>query len=110
MESLQVSADLLSHDHPTGSLGRQPAEQNIEQSGVGGFDDRSVTRPDRGNIIEQYDPATKLYELPFRLSESNNATGDTDLSHNWVPQHLWASRGQGNGSGAKVDHRWLATP
>jgi phospholipase C len=79
-------------------------------SGVRGFDDRSVTRPDGGNIFEQYDPATKLYELPFRLSESNNATGDTDLSHNWVPQHLWASRGQGNGSGAKVDHRWLATP
>jgi phospholipase C len=57
-------------------------------SGVRGFDDRSVTRPDGGNIFEQYDPSTSLYELPFRLSESNNATGDTDLSHNWVPQHL----------------------
>jgi phospholipase C len=57
-------------------------------SGVRGFDDRSIVRRDGGNIFEQYDPQTRRYELPFRIAESNNSSGDTDLSHNWVPQHL----------------------
>ncbi|HET9692196.1 MAG TPA: alkaline phosphatase family protein [Acidimicrobiales bacterium] len=62
-------------------------------SGVRGFDDRSVARPDGGNIFEQYDPTTNDYELPFRLTESNNPSGDTDLSHNWVPQHASLNNG-----------------
>jgi len=62
-------------------------------SGVRGFDDRSVTRPDGGSIFAQYDPVTEKYELPFRLSESNDGQGDADLSHNWGPQHISLNNG-----------------
>lgn len=65
-------------------------------SGVRGFDDRSVTRPDGGSIFAQWNPHTRRYELPYRLSESNNLPGgDADLSHNWGPQHI-SLNGGGN--------------
>jgi phospholipase C len=72
-----------SFDHLFGSL-----------SGVRGFDDRTVTRPDGGNIFAQWNPQSRRRELPYRLSESNNATGDADLSHNWGPQHLSLNGGK----------------
>ncbi len=56
-------------------------------SGVRGFDDRSVARPDGGNIFAQYDPKLKTHELPFRLSQANDGQGDADLDHGWVAQH-----------------------
>lgn len=56
-------------------------------SGVRGFDDRSITRPDGGNIFAQYDAVTGRYELPFLLSQANNGQNTPSLSHNWGPQH-----------------------
>lgn len=56
-------------------------------SGVRGFDDRSITRPDGGNIFAQYDADTGRYELPFLLSAANNGQNTPSLSHNWGPQH-----------------------
>ncbi|MCU1601346.1 MAG: Phospholipase, partial [Frankiales bacterium] len=64
-------------------------------SGVRGFDDRTVTRPDGGSIFAQWNPKTKRRELPYRLSESNNLPGgDADLSHNWGPQHISLNGGK----------------
>ncbi|HVU74114.1 MAG TPA: alkaline phosphatase family protein [Mycobacteriales bacterium] len=64
-------------------------------SGVRGFDDRSVTRPDGGDIFAQWNPKTKRRELPYRLSEINNLPGgDADLSHNWGPQHISLNGGR----------------
>ena len=64
-------------------------------SGVRGFDDRSVKRPDGGNIFAQWNPKTRRRELPYRLSESNNLpAGDADLSHNWGPQHISLNGGK----------------
>ena len=70
-----------SFDHLYGSL-----------SGVRGFDDATVTQPDGSSIFAQKTGATTggvaAIEYPYRISESNNAQGDADLSHNWGPQHL----------------------
>jgi phospholipase C len=64
-------------------------------SGVRGFDDRSITRPDGGNIFAQWNAQTRKRELPYRLSESNNLpAGDADLSHNWGPQHISLNGGK----------------
>ena len=57
-------------------------------SGVRGFDDRTVARPDGGNIFAQYDATAKAYELPYRLDQASGSAGDADLSHNWGPQHM----------------------
>ena len=71
-------------------------------SGVRGFDDRSVKRPGGGSIFAQLNPQTKRYELPYRLSESNNLPGgDSDLNHNWGPQHIALNGG--------ANDNWIAS-
>jgi phospholipase C len=71
-------------------------------SGVRGFDDRSIKRPDGGNIFAQWNPKTRRRELPYRLSESNNLPGgDADLSHNWGPQHISLNGG--------TNDNWIAS-
>jgi phospholipase C len=57
-------------------------------SGVRGFDDTTVKRPDGGNIFAQYDATAGSYELPFLLSQTNDGQLTPSLSHDWAPQHM----------------------